>query len=710
MGRSLHRAIVAAAAIWLVVPGSVSAHLSVFTMNGCLAGKLRTLGKGTKAYVACHAKDAAHPDAPKLAACLGKASIKITGGFARLDAKHPGACTAPNGDGPGRDGAAASYAAALAADVGSATGKCDAAKQRCVGSYAAALLGCYARAANKSGTVDNAPGGCTAKAEHTLVDAVKGCLVKAAAAGDCTNAGTQGAALESGADAYDDGQACQLDPSASGCASVPSATPTPTPPTTPTPTATFVLGSCPSSIVFAPDGTAANDFDYGWRGFGHNQPFASGGALTVAGTGPSGGDCGFAGPIPNAGANAGTIDNQRCTGDTATHCTNAPGGTGGPCTGLGTCEFYWGPPMPLSIGGLGICIVDRIAGAVTGTVNTTSGALARALPITRTLYGFSVTDAPCPRCVGDPTPNDGAPAGTCNGGARGGLACDANGTIPAWPDNGAVSLDCPPSTQILTATKVLHGTTGTTDLTIAATSPRCTGNTALKCACDTCNSLGSEGCASNADCPVSDGHFGICGGRRCIGGDDNGLPCHVCFGGSNDAAGCSAASGCPGGTCVRLTCAAGGVCGRRGEPTEPNYCVDNTTTPADETLCQPVGGHEGRCPDAPVIGRCSVASGHRQRYCNQDSDCCDDAGFCTADPVSVGDCELEFVPCFLDNGILGGSIVGEGAADPPVGGVASPTLAHVFCEEATSTAWVNNGAGVPGPARLELTETMTLIP
>ena len=55
--------------------------------------------------------------------------------------------------------------------------------------------------------------------------------------------------------------------------------------------------------------------------------------------------------LPEAVMDAATVTAWR-TGDTATRCINAPGGTGGACTGVGTCEFYWGPPMSQPFGGM----------------------------------------------------------------------------------------------------------------------------------------------------------------------------------------------------------------------------------------------------------------------------------------------------------------------------------------------------------------------
>jgi hypothetical protein len=59
--------------------------------------------------------------------------------------------------------------------------------------------------------------------------------------------------------------------------------------------------------------------------------------------------------------------------------------------------------------------------------------------------------------------------------------------------------------------------------------------------------------------------------------------------------------------------------------------------------------------------------------------------------------------CFLDNGVLGGTVVSTGLADPPVGHQSDPILASLFCVGPTSSGAVNSAAGLPGLGRLELT-------
>ena len=137
---------------------------------------------------------------------------------------------------------------------------------------------------------------------------------------------------------------------------------------------------------------------------------------------------------------------------------------------------------------------------------------------------------------------------------------------------------------------------------------------------------------TNADCPDPAGPVGpICGGRRCDGGINDGVPC-------NSNSECTAG---------------GGICTRAGEPTKPNGCLDDTSTPVDGSVCAdtaPVGDNEGACPDGPIAMSCT---NHSQRRLRLDADC---------DNV-VGTCVQAHRPCFLDNGVIGGAIVAAGMTD-----------------------------------------------
>jgi hypothetical protein len=287
------------------------------------------------------------------------------------------------------------------------------------------------------------------------------------------------------------------------------------------------------------------------------------------------------------------------------------------------------------------------------------------------------TDDPCPRCVGDATINDGTQGGTCDSGPRVNLACDGNGTIASRPDFGVTSLDCPPPPANNVANLSIDLSNGTDPVvkTLTAASPTCGDGSGERCLCDTCNSAAAEVCSSNADCPDPDGPIGpICGGRRCIGG-------------TNDGAACTNNTECP-----------TGVCGRPGEPSKPSACLDDTTTPGIHD-CVDTGlvDGEGECTAGPVTKTCSVASGHGQRACGSDPDC----------GGGANSCQAANRPCFLTGGFNArvgtNTLIANGVEDPADSlDVSRPILASVYCVAPTAAATVNVVAGLPGPSRLTL--------
>lgn len=233
-----------------MIAPSAHAYRATLTVDKCLAGKIKTLGKSAAAQAGCQSKAAATGDGPA-GDCVAKASTALTNGFGKLDAKHP---SCPGGTGNGALFAARTlaHAGAVAETVGSTPGgsKCDAAKNKCVGKYVAGITGCYAKAAGKTGIVDNALGGCTAKSAAKLFDGLKGCLDKGAAADDCASPGNQGAALAAAADAFLDTQVCLLDPTG--------------PLARPEDPVVFTGADVPSLNGIAPGDLVAFRYDGGW--------------------------------------------------------------------------------------------------------------------------------------------------------------------------------------------------------------------------------------------------------------------------------------------------------------------------------------------------------------------------------------------------------------------------------------------------------------
>jgi hypothetical protein len=254
--------------------------------------------------------------------------------------------------------------------------------------------------------------------------------------------------------------------------------------------------------------------------------------------------------------------------------------------------------------------------------------------------------------------------GTCDGGPNDGGPCDADGLSASF---GASSFDCMPDPGANIGNLTIFfddATTGTKSRTAGPANPACTGVSGPRCLCDTCNNAAAEPCATNADCPISGGNPGICGGRRCIGGVNNGAPC-----GANSV--------CPG----------GGSCGRPGQPTQPMSCVDDTTIPGDGSVCMPVGGDEGECPEGPIDAVCAAPEQFRT---------------CTV-ATQVADCPLTATcnsvarNCFLPTVTRSGSP-----------GLAGGAYAGDFCIPPTTAAAVNPVAGLPGYGTIVLPYSLSI--
>jgi hypothetical protein len=386
--------------------------------------------------------------------------------------------------------------------------------------------------------------------------------------------------------------------------------------------------TCPSG-TFSMDGIPGADLDTGWTGIAHNQ-----GALS--------------GHIFDA-------DTYGCS-------------SGGPDT---TCSFvarystpYFGAPLPLSSGGVPICAVNELAGPTVGTLNLTSGDLTYDYSLISRVFAGIAADQPCPRCDGDPIDDDGVKGGTCNGGEDAGAPCDVDGVSASF---GKTSFDCfPTAGSNIGNLKITFddATTGTKTVTTSPASPNCTGvGGGKKCFCDTCNNIDASPCMTNADCPLSGGNPGICGGKRCLTGVNAGAPC-------------SATSECPASDCQRP-----------GQATKPNGCVDDTAVAGDGTICADAGGNEGYCSEGPTDNNCAPPEQFRGCTSVNAATDCPLTGVCLSAPR----------PCFL-------STVTRTGTPGPTGGA----YAGTFCISPTTAASVNNVAGLPGLGALILPYTLSV--
>ncbi len=431
---------------------------------------------------------------------------------------------------------------------------------------------------------------------------------------------------------------------------------------------------CPGAIVYEANNTSS--LDAGFTGNSHDLSVigwslrmnVEGCAGSVAG---SCGGCSINGLVANAGGT-----NQRCNNDTSTACT-----TDAQCSGGGLCRFFATVPNPVSAGNVTACVVNEVTGTVTGNVHIEDGDLQVDLPMQSRLYLGISTVQPCPRCDGDAVLNDNVRGGTCTGGTRAGLTCDANATSPTV-GFGPTSFDCPPAVGALLgsfAPSEITTTTDTTTETLSSAHPTCTGSGlpgGTRCFCDTCNNGNAEACNSNTDCPDPAGPIGpICGGRRCLGGTNAGGACPAVGG----------ASVCP-----------GSICGRPGEPTKPDACIEDTTDPG-ATECidtVPVDG-QGACLVGPVDQHCAAPEQHRG--CSTNAEC----------PLT-NNCVNESRKCYLGEGTLGSQVSVSGQSTPRSGNTSSPTnLGALYCIPSLGTSLTNTVAGFPGLGRTSLVGTLT---
>ena len=657
----------------------------VVPVNKCASAKTKCVAAFAKSTLGCHAK--AETKGTSLdSLCTDKAVTKFIACMVKADAKPP--CPVPaDWTAPLSVSEIFVFNAVTQLDPGypaPVVNKCSAGKKKAVAAKAAAKLGCLAKAFAKTGTVDPS---CLAKAEAKHLAA----FAKLEAKPPCLTAGDE-AALEATVDAYygtmvtvltvetcgngtnDVGEACDASAPSSGWGACGADF-----------TCVDCNCACPTRYEVVVDGNDPKTvMDLGWRGIGHREPLATDATFTVGlgsctGTERPCGSCTVTGPIPNG---SGKLANRRCTNDTSIHCT-----TDGPCLGGGgTCQYFLGPWQGISYGGVGVCVAYQYAMPAGGTVNVENGEVALPMDATMLMQTGPGVDTPCPRCLGDLTPDDGAANGVCNGGARNGLACDANGTTPGFPDFGTTSLDCPPSAPFSFKSRfTLDNVTDPDVMTVNAASPDCRGLSGEKCLCDTCNNANAEPCASNAECPDPAGPIGpVCGGKRCVGG-------------ANDGAPCSTSSECP-----------GGLCGVPGYGTAPTYCADDTSAPGVFQCADtpPVDG-EGACLAGPFDSHCTIASGHPQRGCSSDADCGGGLGTCDSFPF----------PCFLTGTAVGfgtrvgtQTLIAAGAEDVPVRDVSHPTLGSASCMSVTGASFFNDIFGFPGPQRTTLRVTARALP
>src|SRR3990172_2470266 len=180
---------------------------------------------------------------------------------------------------------------------------------------------------------------------------------------------------------------------------------TPTGPETPVPTMTPAGGACEADqLVITITSAPGSDLDTGWTGIAHNSVAVEQSTVSTDLNDCDDGEC--------------SVDGTALVGTT------------------------FGSPLPLSSGGVPVCVTNTFRAPVTGTYNCELGCGESDVKLTSSVFLVSLIEKPCPLCVGDPTPNDGQKGGRCDSGPAQNAPCDVGGISPTF---GATSNDCPPS-------------------------------------------------------------------------------------------------------------------------------------------------------------------------------------------------------------------------------------------------------------------------
>lgn len=481
---------------------------------------------------------------------------------------------------------------------------------------------------------------------------------------------------------------------------------------------------------------ANSDLDNGWTGQSHDSGIVEGGGYVTDlwdCDGPAGPDTichvgptcelglqepcspqGLFGPnnLPPLGLRTG---NEICAAKVPSQglCRKTEGGATGPHCELDfqqrcindlqcktitgdRCVFVpHGAPLPISSGGVSVCIVNIFTEDVVGTTNLSltlgpgPGSGAVRLRQNSSTYLGPDQEQPCPVCGGFCTGSAGATTpGTrnlcsTNADCSGGATC-ITAAVCGWGPNmdkacrpgtpfggtteffGNPSVDCPMSGLLLGTIDILFNPATTGSATPLTTNIDCEtpGWTDKVCA-------GGPNqhwpCTVASECPG-----GTCNEQCfCGGGPQKPNACDpACLGGSNNAAPCAVDSECPGSFCHAGDC--------------------RLNTPPDMDSSQ-----EGLCTVGPADGRCSA---HTFKTCDPN------------DPLGPNHgCEIDLCP-FCDLGETCDLVPRQCFVNPTMTRAGKPavagpnpddrTTAATFCITATSSQAVNATAGLPGPGAI----------
>ncbi|HEY2386099.1 MAG TPA: hypothetical protein VGK30_03995 [Candidatus Binatia bacterium] len=455
--------------------------------------------------------------------------------------------------------------------------------------------------------------------------------------------------------------------------------------------------------------SAGADLDNGWDGSSHDSGTVEGGGYVVNlydcnATDTCGDDTCTVGASCSGGAHDFCTTDAQCAflaegtcrtdrTDVGPHCnlnvqtsclTNAD------CPGAGNfcVKTFHGPPLPLSAGGISVCVLNTFSENAVGTKNMGTGAAAvRIRQRSQTHLTAEVgASGPCPVCGGfcngvtgvrhpcavDADCADAPPTHTCNHSLVCNFGANADKACRADPPNGGgtalfgnPSIDCPPpATDNLTGIGLdILFNPATTQTVSSQPSVQCDNPAFSGKTCDGGTNNGAT-CTVNSQCPGGACTFQCyCPNGGAVHQRPNGCDA-ACVGGGNDTTSCDADSECPGGFC------------HQGD------CRPDTGAPL---ILKP---NEGACT-ATLEGHCSVSA---FRTCNADADC--QAPACTScHPAET--CNIQGKNCFVNSGTTAAGLIRTGISDP-----VNPVSASVFCIAQTNNGSVDATAGLPGPGAL----------
>ena len=394
-----------------------------------------------------------------------------------------------------------------------------------------------------------------------------------------------------------------------------------------------------------------------------------------------------------------------------------------------------GIPLPLSSGGISVCIVNVFSEDVVGTTDLATGDFEIRLrqdSVTHLGGGGPGRNHPCPSCGGFCASSTLSLRTLCQADSdcSPGVSCVTDAICSSGPNIdkpcrrlppygnstdlfGAPSVDCPPTTganisgpglDILFNPSTSGSTSNPPDtncLTFGFNTKKCIlgADTGKDCIVDTdCAGAAVGSCAHQCPCPATGG----------LPAQPNGCNA-ACRGGTNDYESCTGDTDCGGGGfCQPNSCrAVNGLC--RDGTNVGGACAADSDCPAG-TCGDPDSSDEGFCPAGPTQGRCTTST---FVPCNTNDDC---LHLCAGGP-NVGD------PCLATSDCPGSTCTGgcpeclknntetcvatnrdcypnEGAVRTGVPGIPSRVGVAQYCIPNSGAPSVDSVAGLPGPGAL----------